>query len=138
MFSKDIDKFQSIKINENMNGVEMYDRDFCDFIQKCTQKHLTSLFKTISEFKKVNPNKGVLYAYVDDKESRVECSYDESIVRHLISDDIIQYGFYSMIDDVFYWFSDYEDMHYEQKEMFEEWQDLQELIELEEDENTKD
>lgn len=138
MFSKDIDKFQSIKIGQNMEGIEMYDRDFCDFIEKCTPKNLTSLFKTISEFKKVNPNKGVLCAYVDDEESRVECSYDESIVRHLISDDIIQYGFYSMIDEVFYWYADYEDMHYEQKEMNEKWQDLEEQLELEEDENTKE
>lgn len=126
MFSKDIDKFQSIKIGQNMEGTEMYDRDFCDFIEKCTPKHLTSLFKTISEFKKVNPNKGVLYAYVDDEESRVECSYDESIVRHLISDDIIQYGFLSMVDYEYYWFSNYEDMHCEQEEMYEEWQNLEE------------
>tara|TARA_R100000479_G_C6217220_1_gene140335 strand:+ start:63 stop:482 length:420 start_codon:yes stop_codon:yes gene_type:complete len=130
MWSKDIDKMQSIKIGQNINGVEIYDRQFCNFIQSAKQKNLTSLFKTIVAFKKVNKYKEVTYVYVDDLETRIECSYDETIVRHLILLDTIQYGFLSMVDYKYHWFGDYEDMQYEQKEMYEE-------LERQEDENTK-
>ncbi len=131
MWNKDIDNMQSIKIGENMGGVEIYDRFFCDFIVDAEQKHLSSLFKTIIEFKKVNANKKITYVYADDLETRIECEYDESIVRHLILVDSIQYGFLSMVDYEYYWFSDYEDMQYEQNEMYKE-------LEREEDENTKE
>tara|TARA_R110000824_G_scaffold78662_1_gene198422 strand:+ start:439 stop:780 length:342 start_codon:yes stop_codon:yes gene_type:complete len=113
-----------------MEGIEIFNRDFCDFIKNCKEKHLTSLCKTITEFKKVNPNREATYAYSDDEETRIECSYDESIVRHLISIDYIQYGFLSMVDSQYYWFGDYEDMQYEQKEMHKEWEDLEEQAEL--------